>query len=173
MTDQYPWLKHLESIAGGIVSTLHEKEKAYGGSWQKRGGPGAFMMLARKWDRIENMVSSAHYDIFELVKTNHGDIIDDIDDLIGYLLLVRAKAKADILAAADRKMISSMEPGPGYVNQDPDIESRTTPNSTPHSTGYIDWEKELSPPLHPKHKPLSGEMRSGVVPHKINTTPEI
>ena len=35
------------------IETLVEKEDDYGDSWKRRGGIGAFMMLARKWDRIE------------------------------------------------------------------------------------------------------------------------
>ena len=51
------------------------------------------MMLARKWDRIENQCKANDYDIFKLVgedfETTDG-IVDDIEDLIGYLFLVMA-----------------------------------------------------------------------------------
>ena len=46
------------------VEELVEAEKSYGNSWRKRGGVGAFMMLARKWDRIENQVKGTNFDIF-------------------------------------------------------------------------------------------------------------
>ena len=42
----------LQTIADSDVVALQEAEKSYGDSWRKRGGVGAFMMLARKWDRI-------------------------------------------------------------------------------------------------------------------------
>ena len=51
---------------------------------------GAFMMLARKWARIENQVSSENYDIFLTYKKNQSQegLLDDIQDLRRYLLLV-------------------------------------------------------------------------------------
>ena len=72
------------------VEELMEAEKSYGDSWRKRGGTGAFMMLARKWDRIENQVSSDNYDIFKTIKQDPSSdgILDDIRDLRRYLLLV-------------------------------------------------------------------------------------
>ena len=92
---QFPWLKHLEPEAAKIVVTLFEKEKNYRGSWQKRGGIGAFMMMARKWDRIENIAAASHFDVLKVMGTNEGDVIDDIRDLVGYLLLCLAKHKED------------------------------------------------------------------------------
>jgi len=46
--------KDLFNLVEDDVRELVEAEKSYGDSWRKRGGVGAFMMLARKWDRIEN-----------------------------------------------------------------------------------------------------------------------
>ena len=54
----------LEEVAFYDVEALVNAEKSYGNSWKKRGGMGAFMMLARKWDRIENQVKKFKYDIF-------------------------------------------------------------------------------------------------------------
>ena len=134
MNQQFPWLEYLQPLATSVVSTLHAKEEHYQGSWQKRGGPGAFMMLARKWDRIEAISKEFNFDIFQAVEQNKGDIVDDINDLIGYLLLVRAKQMSDNDAA---------EPGAGYVNQDPFTQSVL------HSGGYVLRTQ------HPKHRPLS------------------
>lgn len=50
------FLSKLKGIADADVAKLFEAEKSYGDSWKKRGGVGAFMMLARKWDRIENQI---------------------------------------------------------------------------------------------------------------------
>jgi hypothetical protein len=72
------------------AESLEYSEKSYGDSWKKRGGIGAFMMLARKWDRIENQVKKYNYDIFEALHadpSNEG-IIDDIWDLRRYLFLI-------------------------------------------------------------------------------------
>lgn len=81
----------IATLAQRDVETLKDKGKTYGSSWKKRGGVGAFMMLARKWDRIENIVSSTGYDIFKAGTTNTGDVLDDIADLRAYLLLVESE----------------------------------------------------------------------------------
>lgn len=81
----------IATLAQRDVETLKDKGKTYGSSWKKRGGVGAFMMLARKWDRIENIVSSTGYDIFKAGNANTGDVLDDIADLRAYLLLVESE----------------------------------------------------------------------------------
>ena len=72
---------------------IHEAEKNYGNSWKQRGGQGAFMMLARKWDRLELQSSDSEYDIFKAVlkDARAEGVIDDIRDLRRYLLLVEAE----------------------------------------------------------------------------------
>ena len=92
----------MHAILERDVGRLVEKDKGYGRSWMRRGGVGAFMMLARKWDRLEQRVcqlglttgvigiASIKWDIFlhlELDKREEG-LIDDIRDLRNYLLLV-------------------------------------------------------------------------------------
>jgi hypothetical protein len=66
------------------------KEAEYGRSWMRRGGIGAFMMAARKWDRLEHAVAMNGYDIFAAIgKDQRPDgIMDDIRDLRNYLLLI-------------------------------------------------------------------------------------
>ena len=59
--------KHIQQLADQDVVKLKEAEKSYGDSWRNRGGVGAFMMLARKFDRIENQVSKDGYDIFKTI----------------------------------------------------------------------------------------------------------
>ena len=61
----------LQTIADSDVVALQEAEKSYGDSWRKRGGVGAFMMLARKWDRIENQVKAQQYDVFHAIEADH------------------------------------------------------------------------------------------------------
>lgn len=126
MSENYELLK---IIANDDVEVLREKGKAYGNSWRKRGGPGAFFMLSRKWDRIENQMEAAGYDIFEPVRkemsasTTDG-LLDDIRDLRRYLLLVEGHVMDSL---CEVKCADEGEPGPGYVNQDPDIVSPTRP----------------------------------------------
>lgn len=79
----------MRAHANHVCDVVETKDKDYGSSWKKRGGAGAFMMAARKWDRIENLAGKEAYNIFRSLETNKGDIADDIDDLIGYLLLIR------------------------------------------------------------------------------------
>ena len=58
----------LANLGNADVTALMKAEKSYGISWKKRGGVGAFMMLARKWDRIENQVKNHGWDIFATAK---------------------------------------------------------------------------------------------------------
>lgn len=117
----------LRDIASTDAPALEEKGRAYGSSWRKRGGVGAFMVMARKWDRIENQMEAAGYDIFEplqkeMVAGTTDGLLDDIRDLRRYLLLVEGHV-VDSLSTLEEEG----EPGPGYVNQDPDIVSPTQP----------------------------------------------
>ena len=48
----------LNGITHADITGLLKAERSYGDSWKKRGGVGAFMMLARKWDRLENQVKA-------------------------------------------------------------------------------------------------------------------
>lgn len=88
-----PIIKRTQIICAEDWTSLDKAEEDYGNSWKKRGGIGAFMMLARKWDRIENQVNDYTYDIFLALdedKRPEG-LIDDIRDLRRYLLLVEAE----------------------------------------------------------------------------------
>lgn len=141
----------LRTIADKDVTILEHKGKTYGSSWRKRGGVGAFMMLARKWDRIENQMEAAGYDIFEPVRKEMvagavDGLLDDIRDLRRYLLLVeghvmnsmtlpRFTVTEDSTTVMKghprsfdpeklvRQVIEEGEPGRGYVNQDPDLKT--------------------------------------------------
>lgn len=105
-------LNHLMGVAMADVAGLKKAQRSYGDSWKKRGGVGAFMMLARKWDRLEEALRPGEgaaqgqarvvlnstdacgpFDILraaELDKRPEG-IIDDIRDLRRYLLLVESE----------------------------------------------------------------------------------
>lgn len=103
-------MNFLQSVADEDVAHLNEKEKTYGGSWKRRGGVGAFMMLARKWDRIENILSNfcefakrhdihaSDFDVITACTINmtgaDGTIRAEIRDLRRYLMLVEAEAMA-------------------------------------------------------------------------------
>lgn len=72
---------------------LHIAEQSYGDSWKQRGGIGAFMMAARKWDRLEKQVTEHGYDIFAAMEADKREegILDDIRDLRRYLFLIDAE----------------------------------------------------------------------------------
>ena len=80
----------IQNLANTDVAKLKQAQESYGDSWRIRGGVGAFMMLARKWDRIENQVRKDGYDVFKTIYDDPSDsgILDDIRDLRRYLLLV-------------------------------------------------------------------------------------
>ncbi len=124
------------------VVLLVEKDKGYGRSWMKRGGVGAFMMLARKWDRLQHRVSQsdapypmdggrspAKWDIFEHLEADERSegLIDDIRDLRNYLLLVEEEM---------------MERGilPDSIEE---VEHREDPTGMEHPFGF-DAEQETS-----------------------------
>lgn len=81
----------LDAVFRQAKDVLVLKEEVYGDSWKKRGGVGAFMMLARKWDRIEIAVKKWEWDVFEAIANTPG-LLDDIQDLRNYLTLVEDEA---------------------------------------------------------------------------------
>jgi hypothetical protein len=86
-----PVQQAMEGMSVEVVNTLESKNRDYGQSWKRRGGIGAFMMLARKWDRIHTLIGerlSGVRSVAFLLNENRGDVLDDIRDLRGYLLLV-------------------------------------------------------------------------------------
>ncbi len=105
----------LHEIAIEDVRVLTEKNRYYGGSWKKRGGIGAFMMLARKWDRIENYFKQFDQDLLLALLSDQREenMLDDVQDLRRYLLLVTEErtglAWIDI-ATMDRDCIQGAEP---------------------------------------------------------------
>lgn len=85
-------LHRLNFITEELVKFVNDKDVQYGSSWRKRGGAGAFMVIARKWDRIEQACEreTAKYDIFNVFKEEDRSesILDDCLDLVGYLLIL-------------------------------------------------------------------------------------
>jgi hypothetical protein len=87
-----------EGIVAADVEELRDAHICYGDSWKQRGGVGAFMMLARKWDRIERQLERdigdlEKWDIFQQAEADSRPegILDDIQDLRRYLILVEAE----------------------------------------------------------------------------------
>lgn len=86
----------LEQVASEDVAGLRSAWASYGNSWKSRGGPNAWFMLCRKFDRLENRLREYNWDIFRAIAEDdrREGAIDDVDDLRAYLLLVSAEMKA-------------------------------------------------------------------------------
>jgi len=108
-----------EKIALGDVTALEEAEKSYGDSWKRRGGTDSFMMLARKWDRIENQCRKHNFNILTACSVDQRaeGIIDDIRDLRRYLVLVEQEM-IQRGGAIPEIPKGEGEAGSGYVDQD-------------------------------------------------------
>ena len=96
----------MKDLAQQDILSLIESEKSYGDSWKRRGGTGAFMMLARKFDRIEQQAESCNYDVFKAGNMFGGEdgLLDDIGDLRRYLFLVEHHirySQPQVLLSAD------------------------------------------------------------------------
>jgi hypothetical protein len=102
-------LNYLQAIANHDVTEIQRKERTYQGSWKKRGGIGAAMMLLRKIDRLEIMLKAEVYDIFSAINKDpsgqDGSALAEIRDLRRYLLLV----EAEIQATSDMGLFSKPE----------------------------------------------------------------
>jgi hypothetical protein len=90
------FLHQLHAIGVEDAEGLKVAAQSYGHSWKSRGGVGAFMMLARKWDRLENRLRKCLWDIFRAIATDdRGEgVIDDVRDLRRYLMLVEGEMRA-------------------------------------------------------------------------------
>lgn len=92
------FLELLSMIAQEDAAGLIKAAQSYGHSWKIRGGVGAFMMLARKWDRMDMRLKKPelNYDIFRgIAEDTRGEgLIDDVRDLRRYLMLVEAEMRA-------------------------------------------------------------------------------
>lgn len=179
----------LKAVALEDVRALREAEKNYGASWKKRGGVGAFMMLARKWDRLENALQPdslraacaagvskpcAPWDVLEALRLDQRPegILDDIRDLRRYLMLVEAEAVAqgwvpepepeDTETQAMMKFVYGETPrGDVYIADGPVPEDVI--NSAEPLSGYVcqdpDLRKEKYPLLMTHYEYLESDGR--------------
>lgn len=96
------YLTYLEAIASDDAKGLLKGHESYGNSWKSRGGVGAFMNLARKWDRLDKLMAETpgangdRFDIFAHIEKDPRveGALDDVRDLRRYLLLVEAELTA-------------------------------------------------------------------------------
>ena len=135
----------VKDIAWHDAETLENAEKSYGNSWKKRGGVGAYMMLARKWDRIENQTKKFNYDIFETIcdDPSQEGILDDIGDLRRYLFLVEAEIRRELggfTPEAPQDAPEASQQSPGVTPLQPTVEGNygsvaeeDFPNNNPYA----------------------------------------
>jgi len=106
------------AIAQKDLDALKRAEESYGNSWRRRGGVGAFMMLARKFDRIEHQSEKHGWDIFEAGEAFKGEagLLDDIRDLRRYLILVE-----DFVLQTDNKEEEEWDYSTGSEDEENDL----------------------------------------------------
>lgn len=126
--DRFHHHPYLQRVADEDVRYVLQKDASYGASWKKRGGVGAFMMLARKWDRLDNMLDGEawKYDVFRAIQAqaevesaegkpqgSDGTVLAEVRDLRRYLLLVEAEMMArGVVAAPPPPDITELLPDP-------------------------------------------------------------
>ena len=112
MSDNFDFLNRLEAIVAGDVAGLKKAAASYGDSWKRRGGVGAFMMLCRKWDRLELQVQGKGWDVFKAISEDKRaeGVIDDIRDLRRYLILVEAEMASRGAQSATTEHRDNSEP---------------------------------------------------------------
>jgi hypothetical protein len=112
------YTKHIPAIASADAARVLKKDEEYGASWLKRGGVGAYFVMARKIDRLETQAARHGYDIFSaLADLATGEsLVDTIRDLRGYLLLIEAEAMVEGLLEAPgttEAMVEGLLEAPG------------------------------------------------------------
>jgi hypothetical protein len=113
------------------------RDAEYGSSWKRRGGIGAFMMLARKFDRIEVQAKKHNYDLFAAITADRRPegIINDIQDLRHYLFLVEAEMQSrgiDLLEPPHRRQrkLTEMENPFGFSKDEDMVDDNAPANLT-------------------------------------------
>jgi hypothetical protein len=144
------YIDRLEEIATKDCDVLRRKDKEYGGSWLKRGGIGAFMMLARKWDRLEQSVQATgpvpKYDIIEMALADEREegLLDDIGDLRRYLLLVEAEIRERMdknLPLGQRPCLHDFDLPEGTCLDGPTAFAEDADADGPHPGGHWPYER--------------------------------
>lgn len=120
MADSTSNYARIAELAAADAEALRVKGASYGDSWKRRGGVGAFMMLARKWDRLELAARVVGWDVFAAAHDGGAyggleeGVLDDIRDLRRYLLLV----EDEVLRRSSSAPEDTGEPGRAYVDPD-------------------------------------------------------
>lgn len=88
----YPDGINAHKVITPILHLQHDKEAVYGQSWRKYGNISAFMNVARKWDRIDNIMRNAMENGMNTLFSSEAEtaqetFLDTVVDLASYTLL--------------------------------------------------------------------------------------
>jgi hypothetical protein len=139
-------MDYLGAVSAADVAHLNEKEATYRGSWKKRGGVGAAMMAARKWDRLEVMLSTDEfkYDIFAAIAADpsgrDGCALAEIRDLRRYLLLIEAEMVSRGVVAYGPSISRSSDNGMSWKADPPPV----MPTPQPRLKTLADLKAEMN-----------------------------
>lgn len=94
-------LNYLHEVYEHDRETLVHKAKTYGDSWRKRDGNSVFHMIARKWDRIENICEGGRKNMLDVIREQEyqmddGCLLAEVADLRRYLLLIEAFVRSEV-----------------------------------------------------------------------------
>ena len=83
----------LKEIAIKDTEMVLKKDDEYGASWKRRGGVGAYFVMIRKVDRLEEQAKRHCYDIFKACHDHSTgeSLLDTMRDLRCYLDLIEAE----------------------------------------------------------------------------------
>ncbi len=128
-------LEHIEPIAKEDAAGLLKAHESYGNSWKKRGGTGAYHVMIRKFDRMENMVKKFGYNIVAAVKADQRPegLTDDIRDARRYLMLIESWLRELGLVKAGDHRDNAVEGGVPRSYSDLDVPLNR--NQVPHIKG--------------------------------------
>lgn len=88
----YPDGINAQKVLPALLQLQHDKEAVYGQSWRKYGQASAFLNVARKWDRIDNIMEGVMSEgvtalFSERSSTAQETFMDTVVDLANYSLL--------------------------------------------------------------------------------------
>ncbi len=96
MDAQVRYREFIPLIAKEDTDRVLQKDLEYGASWKKRGGVGAYFVMIRKVDRLEEQVKKHNYDVFKACedRSTGENLLDTIRDLRSYLDLIESEVRA-------------------------------------------------------------------------------
>jgi len=158
-------LVHLDQIASEDAAGLKKAHQSYGASWKKRGGVGAYMVMIRKFDRMEICAEKHGWDIFKAVEDDPRaeGILDDIRDARRYLMLIESVLREKGIVKAGSHRDNAAEDGVPRSYSDLD-----------DPRGVVAAAKALNKELNIEHEPDGGCNCAGCLGrHRLAQKPHV